>query len=134
MTTKYLIGINLLKKKDFLNYSRPCSCSWNLSPFFIYNINKSTNREFQPHRWWNCWRARLDCGRSWVRVPIGSNKDHNISICCLSAKQAALRRKSKDCLAQNQDNVSEWANMSIRRINGGTPSDDKSSSGLWMII
>jgi hypothetical protein len=47
---------------------------------------------------------------------LGQTKDYNISICCLSAKHAALRRKVKDWLARNQDNVSEWANMSIRRI------------------
>jgi hypothetical protein len=33
-------------------------------------------------------------------------------ICCFSAKNAALRRKSKDWLAWNQDNVSEWGHMS----------------------
>ena len=39
-------------------------------------------------------------------------KDYVIGICCFSAKHAALRRKSKDWLAQNQDNVSEWGDMS----------------------
>ena len=43
-------------------------------------------------------------------------KDYAIGICCFSAKHAALRRKSKDWLAQNQDNVSEWGDMSIRRL------------------
>ena len=33
-------------------------------------------------------------------------KDYKIDICCFSAKHAALRRKNKDWLAQNQDNVS----------------------------
>jgi hypothetical protein len=33
-------------------------------------------------------------------------KDYNIYISRYSAKQAALRRKSKDWLARNQDNVS----------------------------
>jgi len=37
----------------------------------------------------------------------GQTKDYKIGICCFSAKHAALRRKSKDCLALNQDNVSE---------------------------
>jgi hypothetical protein len=41
-------------------------------------------------------------------------KDYEIGICCFSAKQAALIRKSKDWLARNQDNVSEWGDMSIR--------------------
>ena len=43
-------------------------------------------------------------------------KDYNIGICCFSAKYATLRRKGKDCLAQNQDSVSEWDDMSIRRL------------------
>jgi hypothetical protein len=41
-------------------------------------------------------------------------KDCKIGICCFSAKYAALRRKSKDQLAWNQNNVSEWSDMSIR--------------------
>ena len=36
----------------------------------------------------------------------GQTKDYNIGICCFSAKQAALRRKSQDYLSRNQDNVS----------------------------
>jgi hypothetical protein len=42
----------------------------------------------------------------------GQAKDYEIGICCFSAKHAALRRKSKDWLARNQNNVSEWSNMS----------------------
>ena len=38
--------------------------------------------------------------------------DYEIGICCFSAKHTALRRKSKDWLARNQNNVSEWSNMS----------------------
>ena len=34
-------------------------------------------------------------------------KDYKIGICCFSAKHTALRRKSKEWLARNQDNVSE---------------------------
>jgi hypothetical protein len=33
----------------------------------------------------------------------GQTKDYEIGICCFSAKHAALRRKSKDWLARNQD-------------------------------
>ena len=33
--------------------------------------------------------------------------------CCFSAKHATLRRKSKDWLARNQDNVPEWGDMTI---------------------
>ena len=46
----------------------------------------------------------------------GQTKDYKISMCCFSAKHAALRRKSKDWLAGNQDNVSEWGDMSIRGL------------------
>ena len=40
----------------------------------------------------------------------GKTKDYKIGICCFSLKHAALRKKSKDWLARNQDNVSEWSN------------------------
>ena len=46
----------------------------------------------------------------------GQSKDYKIGICCFSAKHTALRRKSKDWLAQNQNNVSEWSDMSIREL------------------
>ena len=42
----------------------------------------------------------------------GQTKDYKIGICCFTAKQAALRRKNKDWLAQNLNNVSELSNMS----------------------
>ena len=46
----------------------------------------------------------------------GHTKDYKIDICCFSGKHAALRRKSKDWLARNQDNVSEWGYMSLRGL------------------
>ena len=36
--------------------------------------------------------------------------------CCFSARHTALRRKSKDWLARNQDTVSEWSDMSTTRV------------------
>ena len=47
-----------------------------------------------------------------VSSAVDRGYDYNIGICCFSTKQAALRRKSKDWLAQNQDIVSEWSDMS----------------------
>ena len=44
----------------------------------------------------------------------GQTKDYEIGIGCFSAKHEALRRKSKDWLAQNQNNVSEWSDMSTK--------------------
>jgi hypothetical protein len=42
----------------------------------------------------------------------GQTKDYKIGICCFSTKHAALRGKSKDWFARNQDNVSEWNDIS----------------------
>jgi hypothetical protein len=42
-------------------------------------------------------------------------KDYKIGICCFFAKHAALRRKSKNWLARNQD-VSEWIDMFTRGL------------------
>ena len=46
----------------------------------------------------------------------GHNKDLQIGICCFSAKHAALRRMSKDWLARNHINASEWCEMSTRGL------------------
>ena len=46
----------------------------------------------------------------------GQTKDYEIGICCFSAKHAALKRKSNDWLARNQDNVSPWGYMSIQGL------------------
>ena len=43
-------------------------------------------------------------------------KDYTISISCFSAKHAALRKTSKDWSARNQIYVSEWSDMSTRRL------------------
>jgi len=39
--------------------------------------------------------------------------NYKIGICCFSVTHAPLKRKKKDCLAQNQDDVSDWSYMSI---------------------
>jgi predicted LPLAT superfamily acyltransferase len=46
----------------------------------------------------------------------GKTKDYKIGICCFSAKHAALRRKSKDWLARNHNNVSKWNDMSTHGL------------------
>jgi hypothetical protein len=43
---------------------------------------------------------------------LGQSKDSIIGICCFSPRHAALRRKSKDCLSRNQNNMSEGSDMS----------------------
>ena len=47
---------------------------------------------------------------------LEQTKDYEIGICCFSAKHAALRSKSKDWFARNQNNVSEWGDMSIHGL------------------
>ena len=46
----------------------------------------------------------------------GQTKDYEIGICCFSAKHAALRKKSRNWLARNQNNVSERSDMSTRGL------------------
>ena len=46
----------------------------------------------------------------------GQTKYFKIGICCFSAKHAALRRKSKDGLTWNQNNVLEWSDMYTRGL------------------
>jgi hypothetical protein len=44
--------------------------------------------------------------------PSGQTKYYIIGICWFSAKHAAFRRENTHWLARNQDNVSEWSDMS----------------------
>ena len=53
-------------------------------------------------------QSAVDCE---FKPRSGQAKDYNIGICCFSTKHTAVRRK--DWLSWNQDNVSEWGDMSI---------------------
>ena len=44
-------------------------------------------------------------------------KTYKIGISCFSAKHTSLRSKSKDWLARNQDNASEWTDMFFQWTN-----------------
>jgi hypothetical protein len=46
----------------------------------------------------------------------GQTKDYQVGICCFSAMHAVLRRKEKDWLAWNHDNVSGLGDMSTRGL------------------
>ena len=50
------------------------------------------------------------------KLQMGQTKDHKIGIFCFHAKHAVLRRKSNDWLARNQDNVSEWSDISTHGL------------------
>ena len=53
---------------------------------------------------------------SGFELQSGQTKDYKIGICCLHAKHAVFRNKSKDWLVLNLDNVSKWSDMSTRRL------------------
>jgi hypothetical protein len=57
--------------------------------------------------------SAIDCGYD---PRSGQTKEYKIGMCCFSAKNAALRRKSKDWLDRNQNNVSEWSDISTRGL------------------
>jgi hypothetical protein len=67
----------------------------------------------------------VDCG---FKPRSDQTKDHKIGICSFSAKHTALRKKSTDWLARNQDSVSEWSDMSIRKLLFQRTSTIKSNS------
>ena len=46
----------------------------------------------------------------------GQTKNYTNGICRLSTERAAFMKKKKDWFARNQDNVSEWGDMSIRGL------------------
>ena len=56
--------------------------------------------------------SAVDCGFE----PPGQTKDHEIGMCFFSGKHTSLRRKSKECLARNKNNVSLVGDMSTRGL------------------
>ena len=54
--------------------------------------------------------SALDCG---FVSRSGQTKDYKIGDCCFSSKHAASHNISKDWLAWNHDNVSEWSDLSL---------------------
>ena len=69
----------------------------------------------QPTRWCNGPCTPIDCGRSWLRCPFGSN--YKKCICCFSAKHATLKSKHENWLGQWLGIVtmcpSAWSDMSV---------------------
>jgi hypothetical protein len=55
--------------------------------------------------------SAINCG---CELRSGQTREYKIGICCFSAKNASLRWRSKDWLARNQNNVSEWSYISTR--------------------
>ena len=51
-----------------------------------------------------------------IELRSGQPKEYEIGMRCFSAKHAALRRKSKNWLARDQNKVFEWTDMSARGL------------------
>jgi hypothetical protein len=51
-----------------------------------------------------------------IELRSGQPKDYEIGMRCFSAKHAALRRKSKNWLARDQNKVFEWTDMFAREL------------------
>ena len=81
-------------------------CTFNVFIIFPLIIELLYIR-MKPHRWCNS-------GVLASSVVDRQTKDYTIGMCCFSAKHETLRRKSNNWLARNQNNVSEWSDMSTR--------------------
>ena len=51
-----------------------------------------------------------------VDARSGQTKEYKSSIVCFSTRHASLRSKNNNWLTRNQDNVSEWSDMSTRGL------------------
>jgi hypothetical protein len=91
--------------KIILFFQYPLLIDW-VSEWLLFNANSAI---FQLYYGEN----KLIINEMMMR---SATKDYKIGICCFSAKHAALRRKSKDWLARNQNNVSEWSDISTRGL------------------
>ena len=79
------------------------------SMFFLGHSGVLHQIYWQPRYNWNI----IESG---VKHYNYNTNPYKIGICCFSDKHAAVRRKRKDWLARNQNSVSEWSNVSIRRL------------------
>jgi hypothetical protein len=90
-------------------------CIWSIAdqnPFETNYILIFLTVPKRLHQWFSSMLAfsAVDCR---FESRSGQSKDCKIGICCFSPKPTALRRKSKDWLARNQDDVSEWNDISL---------------------
>ena len=108
---------NCWQKGHIVNKNTHCSPKIKKIHIADKNTHCWQNTHCRPkntHWWQKCTlltaSSVVDCGfEPWS----DQTKNYKIGICCLSAKHAALRRKSKDWLAGNQVNVSKPGHMSI---------------------
>ena len=97
-----------------------------LSPPLIFPTTYNGIRTKNRPEWYVEWDrfVTLAGSKSGLRVTLSylcgyeprscQTKEYTIGMCCFSAKNASLRRKSKDWLARNQNNVCEWSDISTQ--------------------
>ena len=85
---------------------------WNMNVIEIL-FNKCYLTKQKLHQWCNGYHAHIDYLNHGFKSRSAQTKDDQIGIYCFSVKHTALRRMNTDWLAQNQDNVSKWGDMSI---------------------
>jgi hypothetical protein len=60
--------------------------------------------------------GRHDIDKILLKMALNTINHGRESICCFSAKHAALKIKNKDWSARNQNNVSEWSDISTHGL------------------
>jgi hypothetical protein len=60
------------------------------------------------------YRTRGNLANHYTTDAVAGQWKPSGGICCFSAKQVTLRSKCKDWFARNQNNVSEWSDVSSR--------------------
>ena len=86
--------------------------------FHLYLVDFKSSLELVLYVW---FISTLNKALNWIEKKKeninGQTKDYiKIGICCFSAKHATLRRKNKDWLARNHDNVSELGDTSVCKL------------------
>ena len=90
----------------------------------IYNVTiqhtlcnaRSTFRAFTILRQKTHKKRLFEYMYMYINKFIFQTKDYQLVFVAYNAKHAELRRKSKDWLSRNQDNVSEWSDMYIHGL------------------
>ena len=120
-----IIGINRLKEKFhrkksecMLNYSLPCSCSYNLSSFWLILKQQWTIKISSPLflflAWWPSWLEVGITGHNFGRWP---SKDHSSKVWSKLAQWFLRRRlKCEKLITDNGQNLMAKAHMAFGQV------------------
>ena len=79
---------------------------------YTTSSSKSKVLSAHPHQWIMVGMLDSIAVYRGFEPQSGQTKNNKIDFYCFSAKHVAFRRKSKDWLTWNQNNLSKWNNMS----------------------